>query len=197
MYVSCTKTKVIMVKENYNNSTLHMDEVFIVNCTPIPNCNTDLSDSLYNIIKDGLKLLKIDVKYNTEVNNRYNDSIWKDYEIPRNYTYNKLNVDYFKNYSYNSNGLKLVPFVYYYERYGFTNATNTFDIRVYIVVFIIDREETIYHAWSWNSERTHYVKSIDDFKKEDIYTPSIIKPAIYNALTPYIKRIGNGKVITK
>lgn len=171
-----------------------MDEIFFVNCSK-DRCNTELTDSLVVIMKDALSDLKLDIIYEDSLTNLYNDSVWMDLVPPKYYAPNKVNFNYFKQYPYKNEGIKIVPFLRYNSRYGFSTAHHTYSISIHFIIFIIDKDETIYEAHSWITNTTFYVPSIDNFKKEDIYTPAFIKPVIYKALNPYIERSGNGKVI--
>lgn len=196
LFYSCKTYKVLKHQEEYSNDKLFMDEIYFVNCVK-NNCDTNLTDSLVVIMKDALSDLKLNIIYQDTLANVYNDTIWRDTFPPKLYSQRKVNFDYFKQYPYDYQGLKLVPFLNYRERYGFSSASNTFTISINLAMFIIDDQETIYHVDSWISNTTHYVPSIDDFKKEDINTSEFIKPVIYKALASYIERSGNGRIITR
>ena len=191
---SCKTYKVMEYQEEYSSTPLYMDEIFFVNCSK-DKCNTDLTDSLVLIMKNALFDLDLDIIYQDSLTNVYNDSVWMDLVPPKYYAPNKVNFNYFKQYPYKNEGIKIVPFLRYNSRYGFSTASHTYLISIHFIIFIIDKNETIYEAHSWITNTTHYVPSIDDFNKEDINTSEFIKPVIYKALNPYIERSGNGRVI--
>ena len=181
-------------QEEYSSAPLYMDEIFFVNCSK-DRCNTNLTDSLVIIMKEAFSDLSLDIIYQDLLTNVYNDSVWRETSPPKYYAPKKVNFNYIKEYPYKYEGLKVVPFLYYDQRHGFSTAHNTFKIFITLVIFIIDGENTVYQSDSWITNTTHYIPNLDDFKKEDIYTPAFIKPVIYKALNPYIERSGNGRVI--
>ena len=193
---SCKTYKVEIYKNSYENETLYMDEVFLLNCEGrYANCNTELTDSLTIILKESLQDLQIKANFKDPFNNVYNDSVWKAVSPPKYYAPKKVNLDYIKNFPYKNNEPKIVPFIYYSELDRSNPVKNRYEIFVHIFIFIFKDNKLVYQSDSWITNTTFYIPNLDDFKKEDIYTPAFIKPVIYKALNPYIERSGNGRVV--